>query len=213
MKTNLLCSRVGAAVTIIGSLTFTALPASAIFTGPYAPANWNTTVTSGGAVGTAEFGETNEPNDTLTFTFNSGPAGSYIERTITISSTQADAITFSWLFESAGLVGAQSAGYVVNSTYTPLVIASGAVDSEGNPIPIPSVAPFTLTVNTGQTFGFRFSAVQDSSSEGYFDITNFSAQPVPLETDAIPVVAGALFFGAGVWVKRKFKCAPTDPNL
>ncbi|MFN5515621.1 MAG: hypothetical protein ACK5CA_13010 [Cyanobacteriota bacterium] len=187
--------KLGASLTLFGSLTLAALPTLAIdnFTGPYAPTEWQPT--AGAAIATAEFNGT-EQADTFTVEFDSGSEGQYIERTISINLARAGTINFNWSFESADTEGTQSAGYTLNNDYITLVTADGTADVLSGAVP-------PVFVQEGDTFGFRFTALEDSSSSGYFSVTDFNVQPVPLETDALPVLIGSAFFGLGVWVKRR----------
>jgi len=203
MKPIALFPKVGAALTIVGGLTLTALPSTAVvvndFTGDFAPDNWSDT--TGSAAGTADFNDT-DPVDMLTFAFESGAVNDYVERTILVNFSPLPVlIKFSWFFESLGLTGSQSAGYVVNNVYTPLAAAS--LDEWGDPIPSESSQPVSVTVNNGQTFGFRYTALQNTSSEGFFDVTEFSAEPVPFESDVLPLVGATILFGGAMWWKRK----------
>jgi hypothetical protein len=166
------------------------------FTGAFAPTQFTlTNINADGSVNT-----TNAASGTVVLTggnnndpsFNPG-ATTWISNLITPETT----VSFSWSFEGDSFLfedGGDRAGYVINGARTFLAFQDGDL---GN---IPS-----LTVPSGQTFGFIVETANNSGTRGVFTVTNFHATPVPLETDALPIVFSAAFLGGGLWLKRRFQ--------
>jgi len=84
-------------------------------------------------------------------------------------------------------------GYLLNGSFTQLA----RNDSQGS-------GSSQFSVLDGDTFGFRVFTVDNIVGPGVATISNFSAPvPVPLETDALPVVGAAAFMAGGIWWKKK----------
>ncbi|MBJ7901108.1 MAG: hypothetical protein GC158_14590 [Cyanobacteria bacterium RI_101] len=193
-------------------LTLGAMPALAIsgFAGPFAPSNFTfrSDPSEAGNVG-ADLNTTNAASGEVTLfgpddAFNSlGTTSTYSEWTITIDSTRAGSVSFGWQYynEFDTTVGNDGGGYVLNGTYFELVSNSNLNQDPNNPQI--SAAPVVLNLVAGDTFGFRASSLTNTGGEGVFTVTNFHATPVPLETDALPVIISAGFMGGGVWLKRR----------
>ena len=206
-------------------LTLGAMPALAVsgFTGVFAPSNFtfssdpssptpagteaNNLDTSSAEMGTLIlYGPETFVNDGDGGNIGNGlgtnTSGSpyYVQWSISINSSRAGTVSFDWSFSSfQNQIGDDSASYFINSTFTTLATGNGSVQSSSSPV--------LLTLTEGDTFGFRASTLTNTGGEGIFTITNFNATPVPLETDAIPVIISAGFMGAGVWLKRRLKKA------
>lgn len=60
-----------------------------------------------------------------------------------------------------------------------------------------------FTVGANQTIDVSTSGIEFNDLIQWSSIEVTSATPVPLETDALPIVISGLFFGGGVWFKRK----------
>ncbi len=147
----------------------TSFPASAAFTGPYAPANW-TPFTQVFVCGTSEVVLTGMPNSlvlrTITGCANIG-AGYSLTANIPASGT----LSFDWTYSSAS-AQPPLARYFLGGVGTTL--ATGNVVSAGT-VSIPVVA--------GQTFSLNL----DGSTDATFTITNFNgplpvAVPTPVPT-------------------------------
>jgi hypothetical protein len=86
------------------------------------------------------------------------------------------------------------AGYLVNGTATYLALQD-----------LNFGGPQTVNLLAGQTFGFIVDTADNTGSAGVFTVSNFNAISVPIEGDALPVVASVAFFGVGMWAKRRLK--------
>jgi hypothetical protein len=159
------------------------------FTGVYAPVNWTKS-------GAADGNVTNTNPDEAILQLDSGSTGQSIDYNISIDSSRAGTLQFDWQLESLDTQGNQGIGYLRNGNYTTLAVWAGN-DTQS------SESPVTVEVAQGDTFGFRFLALQDTSSQGVFTVNNFNFTPVPFETDALPAVISLSLFGAGVWLKRR----------
>jgi len=129
------------------------LPNKAIafsFTGPFAPSNWTLTNTNAdGSVDT-----TNAATGTIVLA--GGNNGSYF---------------------TLDTPGFDSAGYLLNGTYTPLATQDGDF----------SAAPVSLNVNIGDVFGFR--AATDTNSDGPPVFTVFAVPTVPEPSSIVGLLA------------------------
>lgn len=182
-------------LTLLGTVLLSSSQAIAIssFTGVYDSSNWVTTRTGDSS------GPVTQNTNTLEIQLDSGSAGTYIERTIDIDASRAGTIQFEWSLASSEIADIQQAGYRLNGVYTDL----------GNNIDgiFSGLSPVQVVVNDGDVFGFRFLALDNTTSTGIFTVNNFefTPTPVPLESDALPIFLSAGFLGGGMWVKRKLK--------
>jgi hypothetical protein len=195
-------------------------PALAItgFTGVFAPSNFSFTSDPPGA-GTPgnDLDITNAGTGTIMLFspddgFNSlGNTAATIDWTIPITENRAGSISFDWSYEpfDSG-IGDDSAFYLLNGT--PVILAT----NDGTSNIQTSSSPISLTVANGDVFGFRVSTSSNSGGSGAFTVNNFTATPVPFESDTLPVLLSLGFLGTGVWLKRRHKAvkpldlSPTD---
>lgn len=179
------------ALTMFSAITAISEQSFAIsgFTGVYAHSNWTKT---GAAIGTVD----NTSTSQAILQLNSGSQGQFIDYSISINPSRAGTLQFGWKLLSGDTLGTQQIGYLKNGNYTTLATwANAGIQT--------SESPVTVVVAQGDTFDFRFLALQDTSSEGVFTVNNFNFTPVPFETDALPAVISLSLFGAGVWLKRR----------
>ena len=178
------------ALTMFSAITAISEQSFAIsgFTGVYAHSNWTRT---GAAIGTVNNTNTSE----AILQLDSGSQDQFIDYGISINPSQAGTLQFDWELDSVDTSGTQQIGYLKNNNYSPLATWAG----DG----IQSESPVTVVVAQGDTFGFRFLALDYTSSAGVFTVNNFNFTPVPFETDALPAVISLSLFGAGVWLKRR----------
>jgi hypothetical protein len=112
---------------------------------------------------------------------------------------QSGTISFTTSFAGEPVIygsGGDRGGYLINGVPTYLV----TFDGDSNPVP-------SLAVTAGQTFGFVVDTADNTGGPGVFFIDNFdftpAPTPVPLETDALPMLVGLSFLGIGIWFKRR----------
>lgn len=179
------------ALTMFSAITAISEQSFAIsgFTGVYAHSNWTQT---GAASGTVD----NTSTSQAILQLNSGSQGQFIDYSIPINPSRAGTLQFDWKLESTDAPGTQQIGYLKNGNYTTL--STWADDGIQ-----PSQSPVTVVVAQGDTFDFRFLALEETYSSGVFTVNNFNFTPVPFETDALPAVISLSLFGAGVWLKRR----------
>lgn len=106
-------------------------------------------------------------------------------------------VFFSWRFDSDDDRSlSDAAGYIVNGTFQEI---ANQDNSKG------TVPPPRLSLMGGQTFGFFVKTADNTGGVGRLTISDFGFDPapVPLETDALPVVVSLLFLGVGVWFKQR----------
>jgi hypothetical protein len=197
---------------LIGLTTAIALltpsPALAItgFTGVFAPSNFSFTSDPPGA-GTPgnDLDITNAGTGTIMLfspddSFNNLGTGfpATIDWTIPITADRAGSISFDWSYEpfDSG-IGDDSAFYLLNGTPVVLATNDGTFNVQS------SSSPISLTVADGDVFGFRVSTSSNTGGSGVFTVNNFTATPVPFESDTLPVLLSLGFLGAGVWLKRR----------
>jgi hypothetical protein len=70
-------------------------------------------------------------------------------------------------------------------------------------------------LSTGSSYSYTFATagnyqvamgvvdINDATGESTLTLSNAQIQPVPWETDALPVVGTTLLFGIGIWKKHK----------
>lgn len=195
---------------LIGLTTAIALltPAAALaitgFTGVFAPSNFSFTPNPPGA-GTPDndLDITNAATGTIILyspddAFNNLGTGlpATIDWTIPITADRAGTISFDWSYEPFDPgIGDDSAFYLLNGT--PVLLATNNGNTQT------SLSPISLTIADGDTFGFRVSTESNSGGSGAFTVNNFTATPVPFESDTLPVLLSLGFLGAGVWLKRR----------
>jgi len=187
---------------LIGSLSLAALslafaaPAEAVdFTGSYAVGNWTTTVTNGGDGSV----NTGSAPVSIALTSSDNDVGqSNVD--FTIAAAASGTVSFDWNF-STNDTGASldHFGYLLNGDFFQLTASKGSTSQSGST---------SFDVITGDVFGFRADSFNSQSGSATTTITGFTAPdatPVPLESDALPIVGSALFMAGGLWYKRKRK--------
>jgi hypothetical protein len=192
---------VGAASLTALSLAFSA-PATAIqvngFNGPYDVSNWTTTgIYQGSNVNTS-----GAPNSIAL----NCPPGCNTGLTFSIATAGTGTLSFDWSYTSSGgpaiTGGGAYFGYILNGVLTRL---AGNLDSNNNVTDgVPRTGTTTISVLESNTFQFQQTVFLDGGATTT-TITNFSAPatPVPLESDALPVVGAAAFMAGGLWWKKK----------
>ncbi|MFM6268331.1 MAG: hypothetical protein ACKPFA_17795, partial [Dolichospermum sp.] len=167
-------------------------PARAItfgFTGDYAPSNWNLINSNAdGSVNTS-----NAPNSiTLTGGDNGSITFGRTDYRITNTNTLPVNISFNWLYSSIDGPKFDRFDVNLNGSYTTIADSNGA-----------SGTYTTTLIPNGNTFGFSIATADNRSGAGNVTISNFSATPVPFDSNAAP--AGmAIVFGA-FFVRRKLQ--------
>jgi hypothetical protein len=176
----------GGVVASLVSILALSAPARAItfgFTGDYAPSNWNLTNSNAdGSVNTS-----NAPNS-ITLTGGNNGSNSFGRTTYSITNTNPASvnISFNWLYSTQDSPIPIWDGFDVNQNGSYTTIASS--NASGT---------YTTLIRYGEVFGFSIATVDNISGRGSVTISNFSATPVPFETNAAP--AGmAIVFGAFV---------------
>jgi len=169
------------------------MPAAAVgFSGDYDPSNWTTTLSpaSDGSVDTS-----NAPNDiTITGPDNlQGP--SFIN--YTIGAPSSGTVSFDWLYSTIDLPGGDSFGYLINGVQTLLT-------DDQTTLPFGST---TLSVASGDIFGFYVASIDGDFGAGIATVYNFSgpgAPPTPGATD-VPAPAAVLGVLAAFGWSRKLR--------
>jgi hypothetical protein len=144
------------------------LHATAQFSGPFAPAKWNTSLTPGGN-GTVN---TAAAPASITLIGSNDPTGSNntkkdIDFTVTVNT--AGIWRFDWTYHTNDTDNDPQydvAGVLINGIFTQLTNDAGATDQSGT---------YTANVVAGTSIGFRISAVDNVMGDATFSITNFSA--------------------------------------
>lgn len=173
----------GGVVASLVSILALSVPARAItfgFTGDYAPSNWN--LTNSNADG---FVDTSNAPNSITLTGGNNGSGSFGRTTYSITNTKPVPvnISFNWLYSSLDWTpSADWFGVNQNGSYTTI-----ANNNAGG--------TYTTLIPNGNTFGFSIATLDNCCGRGSVTISNFSATPVPFESNAAP--AGmAIVFGA-----------------
>ncbi|MFM5888029.1 MAG: hypothetical protein ACKOQS_07030 [Dolichospermum sp.] len=181
----------GGVVASLESILALSAPARAIigFTGDYAPSNWNlTNSNANGSVNTS-----NAPNS-ITLTGSNNQSGGFGITTYSITNTKPVPvnISFNWLYSTHNNSNIWDWFAVnQNGSYTTIAISNNAGGT------------YTTLIPNGNTFGFSIATSSNFSPRGSVTISNFSATPVPFESNAAP--AGmAIVFGA-FFVRRKLQ--------
>lgn len=148
-------------LTAVAGLAVTAA-ANAQFSGPYAPANWTTSLNGGnGSVNTAG------APASITVTGNDNGTGN-INTDFTIAVVASGTWSFNWSY-SAGDTGTwDSAYYLINGVQTFLAFNNSPILSGGVSVP----------VTAGNIIGFRMFSADGGIGASSVTITNFSA-PIP----------------------------------
>lgn len=178
--------------TVATVAVLTSLPSKVMaigFTGNYDPTNWNA-VSNTNADGSVDTTAAPTSIDLIGGNDNSGLSGT-TDWTITITAAGAGNLSFDWSYFLADASGKDAAGYLYNGIFTQL----SSTDGEFN------TSPVTLTLNTGDTFGFRMSTVDNKGGIGALTVSNFNVQPVPFEFEGS---AGILTIGA-IWGINKWR--------
>lgn len=189
---------------LVGAVSLTALslafsdPAAAIqiingFNGPYNVNNW--VFNANGGDGSVN--NTGAPNS-ITLTGNNNGTGG-IFTNFTINSAAGGQVTFNWVYNTEDS-GYDSFGYLLNGNYIFLANQDGDTGST------------SFSVAQGDSFGFSIDGNDGCCGRGNATISNFSAPaPVPLETDALPIVISSAFMAGGLWLRRRHKAVkPLD---
>ena len=172
----------GGVVASLVSILALSAPARAItfgFTGDYAPSNWNlTNLNADGSVNTS-----NAPNSiTLTGGDNGSDSLGITTYSITNTNPLPVNISFNWLYSSLDAPGFDLFAVNQNGSYTTIATS----DAGGT---------YTTLIPNGNTFGFSIATNDNLFGRGSVTISDFSATPVPFESNAAP--AGmAIVFGA-----------------
>jgi hypothetical protein len=172
----------GGVVASLVSILALSAPARAItfgFTGDYAPSNWNLTNSNAdGSVNTS-----NAPNS-ITLTGGDNYSDSFGRTTYSITNTNPASvnISFNWLYSTQDSPSWDRFDVNQNGSYTTIANSNAG-------------GTYTTLIPNGNTFGFSIATVDNGFGRGSVTISNFSATPVPFESNAAP--AGmAIVFGA-----------------
>jgi hypothetical protein len=142
------------------------------------------TIKTGGGDGSLEeFLEIN-PNSLATAIKNN-TYGSAIKKTLSFNA--GDQLSFNWTFGTSD----QDQAFV----------------SIGNEIALLSGSnPYSYTFPTSGNYQVAMGVldVWDSTGVSTLTLSNAQIQPVPWETDTLPVLGSTVLFGIGVWAKRKY---------
>jgi hypothetical protein len=174
-------SKVTAAPLLLAAVLSFSAPVQAAFVNSYAPDNFtlsNLGFSDGYAIPAA---------DGSLVMLNGGNSGAGEPGTTdyTTNAAASGIVSFTYEYGSIDDPGYDSAGYLLDSVYTPLI------DSAGLP---PGTAQFF--VNSGQTFGFRVSSKDNQGGSGTLIVSDFSAPEgsvaatVPEPGTAAAMVAG-----------------------
>lgn len=173
------------------------------FQNAYNPSNWtltntnaNGTVDTTNAVSGGQIDLTGGDNGS----FSSGTT----DWTITITPSSAGLVSFDWSYASLDLLNNDTAGYLLNSTFYTLATQDGDA----------SLGPQSLTLNSGDSFGFRVQTIDNLSGPGIFTVTNFDVQPLPVPFESSPVapltILPILGFMGFYWQRQKRKLASSE---
>ncbi|MFM6184280.1 MAG: hypothetical protein ACKPA8_22800 [Dolichospermum sp.] len=181
----------GGVVASLVSILALSAPARAItfgFTGDYAPSKWN--LINSNADGSVD--TSTAPNSiTLTGGNNGSRSFGRTDYRITNTNTLPVNISFNWLYSSLDTPNFDRFDVNLNGSYTTIAGSNAS-------------GTYTTTlIPNGNTFGFSIATSSNFSPRGSVTISNFSATPVPFESNATP--AGmAIVFGA-FFVRRKLQ--------
>jgi len=194
-----------ATVTTVAVLT--SLPSKVMalgFTGDYDPTKWNavSNTNANGSVDTTYAAITHPDDATLNYSIaltggnnNSNTEGT-TDWTIAITPARAGTLSFTWSYGTVDDPNNDSAGYLYNSIFTSLASSDGASSS----------SPVILSLNSGDTFGFRVATTTNDGGAGVLTVSNFNVQPVPFEFDATAgVLTLGAIWGANQWRKNRLK--------
>lgn len=193
----------GGVVAYLVSILALSAPARAItfgFTGDYAPSNWNLTNSNAdGSVNTS-----NAPNS-ITLTGGNNDSNSFGRTTYSITNTNPLPvnISFNWSYTTTDKLTESSCSLpgkfcdpfqiVLNGNATTLISNAGS----------PQFGTYTASILKQDVFGFSIATADNLFGPGSVTISNFSATPVPFESNAAP--AGmAIVFGAFM-LRRKLQ--------
>lgn len=190
---------------LVGAVSLTALslafsdPAAAIqiingFNGPYNVNNW--VFNANGGDGSVN--NTGAPNSITLTGNNNGTGGIFTNFTINLPA--GGQITFDYVYNT-GDPEYDSFGILFNGNY--IFIANQDGDTGSFSI---------FGAEQGDSFGFSIDGNDGCCGRGNATISNFSAPaPVPLETDALPIVISSAFMAGGLWLRRRHKAVkPLD---
>ena len=112
----------------------------------------------------------------------------------TITAAASGIVSFTYEYGSLDDPGYDSAGYLIDSVYTPII------DTAGVP---PATAQFF--VNSGQTFGFRVGSEDNQNGRGTLIISEFSAPEASVDAATVPEpgTAAAMVAGLAVLALRR----------
>jgi hypothetical protein len=182
---------------LIGSLSLTALslafaaPAEAVgLDGIYNVSNWTTTVTNGGD-GSVNTG--GAPASIALTSSNNDIGPSNVDFTIAAAASGLVSFNWSYLTSDEDGPGFDPFGYLLNGSFFQLTDDEGLDSQSGST---------SFAVTTGDIFGFRAASNDSEFGSATTTITGFAA-PVPLESDALPIVGSTLLMAGGLWWKRK----------
>lgn len=165
---------------LVGALSLTAL--SLVFSAPAEAINWNWTYTQ------TNPGTINAGNGSGTFTSTDAPPGGPFTITA-ITGSFANLGSITSLIGSGGFGGNNNlilnSGQLTTGTGGVSFVAGGTNYKLSNP----SGTIYLLQPTSGGSIG-TFSATQQ-------------ATPVPLESDALPILGSVAFMAGGLWWKRK----------
>ena len=178
--------KVTAAPLLLAAVLSFSAPVQAAFVNSYAPENFtltnNSVFTDGYALPAA---------DGSLVILNGGNSGSGLEGTTdyTITAPASGIVSFTYEYGSLDDPGYDSAGYLIDSVYTPII------DTAGVP---PATAQFF--VNSGQTFGFRVWTEDNQNGRGTLIISEFSAPEASVDAATVPEPGTAAAMVAGLAV-------------
>ncbi|MDB9522287.1 hypothetical protein PN480_10015 [Dolichospermum circinale CS-1225] len=188
----------GGVVASLVSILALSAPARAItfgFTGDYAPSKWN--LTNSNADG---FVDTSNAPNSITLTGGNNGSGSFGRTTYSITNTQR--VSFNWNYSTNDEVTYSDCAAIPGNFCDPFQIvlngnATTLISNAGSP----QSGTYTTLIPNGNTFGFSIATADNSFGRGSVTISNFSAAPVPFESNAAP--AGmAIVFGAFMLRRR-----------
>jgi hypothetical protein len=139
------------------------------FTGPYAPANWTTTLSGSPAGGGAPASvDTSGAPASIVIKGGNNSCGTF-PCLIDFTTTAADAgtVTFDWAFQTPDIAGFDPSFRLLGGVETALGAADG--DSGTN----------SFAVTAGESFGFRINCTDCIGGNSQITIRGFSAPDVP----------------------------------
>ncbi|PZU95062.1 MAG: PEP-CTERM sorting domain-containing protein [Pseudanabaena sp.] len=149
------------------------------FTGAYDVGNF--TLTNSPILGNGSVDTTNAATGSIVLNGSDDPTNNpniavITDFTITINSSRVGTVSFDWsYFTLDEPAGDDTAGYFVNSNFTPLAV--GELQS--------SIVTVSESLSLGDTFGFRVSTSGNIGERGEFTVSNFHFVPVPFEFSPI----------------------------